>query len=96
MQKQPSRGTLMKRAPKNTNKSTGEHPRQSETPKKLPCSLFKWNSNAGIPPQTNTPSLTPPHPPLTPYPLGKNVAVKHFKVGSSLSFSNFDLPKTIF
>ena len=35
MQKQPSRGTLMKRAPKNTTKSTGEHPRRSETPKKL-------------------------------------------------------------
>ena len=60
MQKQPSRGTLMKRAPKNTTKSTGEHPRQSETPKKLPHSLFKLHSNASVPPQTNLP---------LPYPL---------------------------
>ena len=36
MQKQLSRGTVMKRAPKNTTKSTGEHPRRSETPKKPP------------------------------------------------------------
>ena len=41
MQKQPSRGALMKCAPKNTTKSTGEHPCRSDTPTKLSCSFIE-------------------------------------------------------
>ena len=63
MQKHPSKGIVKKRAPKNTTKSTGEHPRRSETPKKPPHSFFKSHSNAGIPTQTNSPSPTPLLPP---------------------------------
>ena len=49
--------------PEKYHKATGEHPCRSETPKKLPCSLFKLHSNAGIPPQTNPPSPPLPLPP---------------------------------
>ena len=66
MQKQPSRGTLMKTCPEKYHqiKSTGEHPRRCKTPKKPPCSLFTSHSNAGAPPQTNPPLPYPTsHPP---------------------------------
>ena len=41
MEKQSSRGAIIKMHPKSTTKSTGEYPRQSATPTKFPCSFIE-------------------------------------------------------
>ena len=64
MEKQPSRGAIIKTRPKNNTKSTAEHPCRCETPTKPPCSfievaLQRRRSNMNKSPQTPSKRIPP-------------------------------------